>query len=249
MGFLGKLLGGSSIGGKIRDCDKKATAAYSKGNLLIEMQKFDDALKSYEEAADTWEQLSEYFSGKQLDNEAAEARNKAVEAKASRGNVYFMLGKYEDALDSIDLLLELYPDNALYWSNKGMALFSLERYEEAFEAFDRAVKIDPEGGDAWCLRGSALSRLDKSEEAIESFDEAKKHCHPAHFDMPRFTWIPRRGDTSLKDDVSKPCYLKGVVLMGLGRYEEAVKSFDEALEVNPDFPEAREAREEALSHL
>ena len=42
-------------------------------------------------------------------------------------------------------------------------------------------------------------------------------------------------------------YLQGTVLSQLGRHEEAIASYDRALEIKPDFQEAWDARGDALN--
>ena len=249
MSVLSKLFGGSSINKKIEDCNKKATGFFSRGNVLIEMGKFNDALKAYEESADTWDELSNYLSRRQMDNESLYACNKAIEARAAKGTVYFNTGNYEDGIRSIDTLLEIHPDGELNWSNRGIALSNLNRYEEAIESFDKALEIDPEFAQALFSRGIALYNLNRYEEAIESLDKAKIYAKPSEFSFPRFKWITKGAKTLPRFDSARACYFKGVIFSVLGRYNEAVEAFDETLQIKPDFPDAITAKEEALSHL
>ena len=249
MSILSKLFGGCSINKKIETCNKKATGFFSRGNVLIEMEKFDDALNAYEEAADTWDKLSDYLSRNQMDSESLDACNKAIEARAAKGTVYFNTGNYEDGIRSIDALLEIHPDGELNWSNRGVALLNLNRYEEAIEAFDKALEIDHEFAQALFSRGIALYNLERYNEAIESLDKAKIYAKPSEFSFPRFKWITKGAKTLSRSDSARACYFKGVVLSVLGRYNEALDAFDETLQIKPDYPDAISAKEEVLSHL
>lgn len=249
MGILSRVLGKNSVDDKIKKCTKQASEMNSKANVLVEMEKFDDALIMYDDSADMWERIADSFSKRNIDDKAQESHDRSVRTRSAKGPVYFRLGKYEDALKCVDSLTESYPDVALNWSNRGMALFSLERYEEALESFDRALELAPEFNVALCSKGSCLARLERYEESLEFFDKARDSAEIMHFDFPSFAFISPTGSSGLKADVSQACYFKGVVLSKIGRYEEAVESFDEALGVRPDFVEAADARKEALLHI
>jgi len=249
MSVLSKLFGGSPINKKIENCNKNATYLFSRGNVLIEMEKFDDALKAYEESADTWDKLSEYLSRRQMDSESLYACNKAIEARAAKGTVYFYTGNYEDGLRSIDTLLEIHPDGELNWSNRGVALLNIKRYDEAIESFDKALEIDHEFAGAWFSRGVVLYNLERYDEAIEALDKAKIYAKPSDFSFPTFKWITKGAKTLPRSDSARACYFKGVILSTLGRYAEAVEAFNETLQIKSDFPDAITAKEEALSHL
>lgn len=53
--------------------------------------------------------------------------------------------------------LEIDPNDADAWNNKGNALYNLGNYNEAIECYDRALKIDPKNADARYNKGSALA--------------------------------------------------------------------------------------------
>ena len=53
-----------------------------------------------------------------------------------------MLERYDDALASADRALELAPDSAHAWRQRGCALAELEQTEEALTAFAKAGEFD-----------------------------------------------------------------------------------------------------------
>ena len=63
--------------------------------------------------------------------------------------------------------LEIDPNYAYAWNNKGLALYKLGRYEEAIECYDRALQIDPDNAVAWTGKGVALGMLRRYEEAMK----------------------------------------------------------------------------------
>jgi tetratricopeptide (TPR) repeat protein len=69
------------------------------------------------------------------------------------------LERYEEALESCERAIELQPDYASAWNNKGIVLNELGRYEEALEAYDRIIELQPDFGTAWYNKG--LCRIGK----------------------------------------------------------------------------------------
>jgi hypothetical protein len=45
--------------------------------------------------------------------------------------------------------IELSPNNAVYYNNRGAALYDLERYDEAIDDYSKAVEVRVIG--IWCL--------------------------------------------------------------------------------------------------
>ncbi len=80
------------------------------------------------------------------------------------------LGRYEEAVEACDRAIELQPDGALAWKNKGVAFFRLRRYEEALEACDRAIELQPDYASAWKNKGVVLNELGRYEKALEACD-------------------------------------------------------------------------------
>ncbi|MDW7731208.1 MAG: tetratricopeptide repeat protein [Methanolobus sp.] len=249
MKFLSRIFGTDSTKVNIKRYEKETSKIHTRANLLVEMGRFDEALIAYEQSADMWKKIGDHFSETHDEKMALEAYRKSTEVRSCKGGLYFRLGKYEDALDSVDSLLKICPGNALDWSNRGLALFNLGRHEEAATAFGRALEIDPEFAGAWCSRGSCLIQLGRYEEAIESFDKARENAEIMDFSFPRFTWVSSTSNKELKADISQACYLKGTALSILGRNKEALEAFDEALEARPGYVDAENARKKALSHL
>ena len=84
------------------------------------------------------------------------------------------LGKYTDALSSINGSIKLSPSNSGYLSEKGEILKLLGRFEEAASAFSEAAKIDSNPVTDLHQKGLALNYSGKYLEAIDAYDEALK---------------------------------------------------------------------------
>ena len=108
--------------------------------------------------------------------------------------------------------LEVLPDSADAWSNRGVTLKTLERWGEALESYDRALVAEPDHVDALINRGHALLKLGRFEEALASCDKALA-INPNH-------------PVALNN--------RGHALIELKRATEALAVFERAQRLNPD---------------
>jgi tetratricopeptide (TPR) repeat protein len=67
--------------------------------------------------------------------------------------------RYDEAIQCFNKAIEIEPDNADAWYNKGVALYKWKRNKEAIESFDKSLTIDPNNADAWYYRSCCLSWL------------------------------------------------------------------------------------------
>lgn len=66
----------------------------------------------------------------------------AAAKRAAR--VYGMMGRYMEAIASIDRAAAIDPADAGPWMGRGFLLLRLERRRDALECFERAAALDPE---------------------------------------------------------------------------------------------------------
>jgi tetratricopeptide (TPR) repeat protein len=221
--------------------DDESQEWFDRGNELIGLGRYEDAIASYDRAIKINPDLHEAWSnrGVALVNlgryeKAIASYDRAIKIKPdlhetwyNRGVALGNLGRYEEAIDSFDRTIEINPDDHEAWYNRGNALGNLGRYEEAIDSYDRAIEINPDKVKAWYNRGNALRNLGRYEKAIASYDRA----------------------IEINPDKHEAWYNRGVALVNLGRYEEAINSYDRAIEINPHLHEAWSNRGVALGNL
>ena len=71
-----------------------------------------------------------------------------------------------------DQAIQLKPDYAEAWSNRGNALQDLKRYEEALASHERALELKPDYAEGWSNKGYTLHELKRFNEAIAHYDKA-----------------------------------------------------------------------------
>lgn len=120
----------------------------------------------------------------------------------------------EAALEAFDEEIREHPEYVLAWLNKGVALSNLNRHEEAIQCYNKVLDMSMVElcvMEACFQKGWALVGLRKFSESIQYFDRVLE-IDPG--DIP--SWAG-----------------KGEALFTLGRNEEAIVSYEEALKIRP----------------
>ena len=86
---------------------------------------------------------------------------------------------YDNALRAYDKAIELNPNNAKLWHEKGNVLKQLDRGNEAIRAFDKSIEIDPGNIKAWYDKGVTLKELAREDEARRCFGKVLE-LDPSH---------------------------------------------------------------------
>lgn len=139
----------------------------------------------------------------------------------------YNLGKYEEAITYYDKAIQIDPNYAFAWRNKGLSLNMLGNYEEAISCYDKAIELDPDYVGAWNDKGLVFDKSGRYEEAITCYDRA--------LDV----------DSGFVDALNN----KGSALLNLGRHKEAIEYYDKALKISPDYVYAWNARGVALENI
>ena len=123
---------------------------------------------------------------------------------------------YIGALELIDQVIALTPDNGIAHSNRGNILKELKRFEEALESVDKCIKLDPSYVEAYINKGNVLQDLHRYDEALECYDRA----------------------IALQPNYPEAYSNKGNALELLHRHREAMECFDMATTINPQYVDA-----------
>jgi len=202
---------------------KYAPAWINKGIVLSNQDKYDEAIKAYDEAI-------------RLDPEDATAWN-------NKGSALGNLDKYDEAIKAYDEAIRLDPEDDSVWNNKGAALHNQDQYDEAIKAYDEAIRLDPKHGSAWNNKGKALGDLRRYDEAIKAYDEAirldPKHAGASNnkgvalFNQGKYDESIEAFDEALKldPDLAEAWYNKGKALEVLGKTAEADAALEKAKEL------------------
>ena len=82
------------------------------------------------------------------------------------------LKEYEGAIKDYDKAIELDPNYALAYMNRGIAKAQLKQYSAAIADYDKAIELDPNFALAYHNRGVAKYNLAQYNAAIADYDKA-----------------------------------------------------------------------------
>lgn len=212
--------------------NKRAAAErlYSQGVAQLSRDDFPRALTFFEKAIE-------------IDPNYAEAWYQA-------GFAYGVQGRHAEALKSSKQAAKLRPDWAETFVNIGASSFALGQYKEAADAYRQAIKLEDYKPDTQYSLGLSLEKLNRTDEEILAYRRALllKPDHAGSIEKLGMAYLKlkRYADAltqfeqlkTYKPDAKTYNYI-GESLIELGKAEESVDAFNNAVSYNPDFDKAR----------
>ena len=172
--------------------------------------------------------------------------------------------RYEDAVAAYRAVLEIDPEYARALAGMGDALFRLQRYEEALQALAQAAALQPGpplAGSLQRLMGRAAQELERPEAAAEHYQralqldprdaEALDRLALVRFGQQRYAAALDlyRKVVEIKPGSAQIHANLGATLYYLGRVDEAIRSLEHALSLDPALETARTALEQIRQTL
>ncbi len=166
------------------------------------------------------------------------------------GALALQAGNMPAALEHFSRAVEVAPDFAQGFNNRGVALQQMKRWDEALASFDRAAALQPNFTDALYNRGVVLGEMKRWEEALQAYARALEldpRNARVHNNRGNVLQKLRRWNEALasyeraleaRPDHPEVLNNRGTVLRELRRWDEAVRDFHRALALRPDYAEA-----------
>ena len=182
-----------------------------------------------EETADYWFEKSSDFLDNRSIEEADQALDKALQLDSKNTSIWLskalvleLLSKgnesqaaFGKALDLTDEDLKEEPQDADAWWSRGVALDALQKPAEATVAREKAVEIynrtlseNPQDSDTWFKMAEVLVSLYREDEAISAYRRSAEQ----NGSKKAIAWLTQ-----------------GYLLEKLGRHNESIEAFDQAL--------------------
>lgn len=133
-------------------------------------------------------------------------------AYLKRGDAYYNLKQYKEAIADYNKTIELDPENVVAYGRRGDAYGGLKQYEKALIDYDKAVGLDPGYAPAYNNRGNALYTIRQYEKAIEDYSKT------IELDPENVIVYSNRG----------------LAYSGLKQYEKAIEDYNKAIEFAPE---------------
>jgi tetratricopeptide (TPR) repeat protein len=144
-----------------------------------------------------------------------------------QGNEKYRNQDYQGAFADYDRAIQLKPDYAIAYYNRGGVRSALGDKKGAISDFDRAIQLNSDDATTYHNRGVARSALGDNEGAFSDYDRAIR----------------------LKPDDAKAYNNQGIARGALGDNEGAFSDYDRAIQINPDLAEAYNNRGLARRNL
>ncbi len=145
---------------------------------------------------------------------ALESRPDFVTARVRLGVTLNKLGRHDEATAQFEKALETEPEKAYIYNNLGFSLYLEGKYPQAEDALKRALDLQPTFGRARMNHAIVLAKQNRYDEALS---ELQQVC-----------------------DVADSNFNLALMLTEAGRYAEAARCLQTALELNPKLEQARE---------
>lgn len=181
---------------------------------------------------------------------AIEAAPNYTEAWYQAGFCYGVLGRHSEALKASRQAAKLRPDWAETFVNIGASSFALGQYKDAADAYRHAIRLDDDKPDTQYALGLSLNKLNRTDEEILAYKRAvalkPDHANAierlglAYFKQKRYADALAQFEQlkTYKPDAKTYNYI-GESFIELGKAEESVDAFNNAVGYNPDFDKAR----------
>lgn len=169
--------------------------------------------------------------------------------------------RYEESLADWNRILELAPDRAAHYTQRGVTLQLLDRYEEAIADFDHALSLVPDGSGTIAQRGFTFHLQGVQEKALPELNRAIDIKPDVGWNYVLRAWVhDELGDEGaaladygraieLTPEDSTPYAFRGSVHRAAGRLEEALADLDRAVALDPGYEWALERRNDTLFDL
>lgn len=254
----------------------RAADLLMQGNVLMELQRYDEAIASLDQALNLKPDYPEALiqRGQALVklkryDEALNAYDEALKLQVDEPQTWYyravvlnQLQRYNEAIAALEKASEMGKvEDLASLEEKAYALQSLNRYEEALTAYIEALKFTPGSAKLWYQQGQVLNQLNRHEEALSALNQALE------LKPDDIAALIERGSTlgklqryeealatvdkalPLATDSAKGWGERGYLLVQLGRYDEAIAALEKAVQLQADYGEAWYYRGWALERL
>lgn len=177
---------------------------YTPNQIKFISKEFQQAQKFIQNGNLNWAEKS-YLNILQIDSNITEARN-------ALAYIYTISGKYDKAVNQLQLLLRSDPNNASIHHNLGNCLYEQALYNDALQHYQKAIAYNPNYLDSYTQCAATLRKLEQNELALDYLNQA------------------------LAKDPQNPkaLYGLGITYAALGNFTQAIESTRKAISLAPN---------------
>jgi YVTN family beta-propeller protein len=240
---------------------KNFDAKNAKGLAFERLNRYEEAIKYYDKVLEkdpnniealkakafALERLDKDDEAEKYYKEISENYTNEINKTSDEAKMYQELGNNDEAIICYDRIISIDANNSNAWLKKGHLFYKLNNFNKAIECYDRIIRLDkykeklkrerqeeltdkqiieyyktiepsPENIEALNEKGNAFEKLEKYNDAFQIFDIVISHNPPFVIST-----IIKKGDIFMKLGKQSP-----------HNYQEAEKSYNDALKRDPD---------------
>ena len=230
----------------------KITIALQENNREEAARYMDIIIEEYPEVANILMNSIEFQTlmaeNEEMANIASDSESQALsdEDIIKPGNTMEL--DEERIINDMNAMLDIEPETAQEYIQKGTVLTITEQYDDAIDCFNKALDLDPNNLSALISKGNTYELMENYEEASKVYDLVMETDVSDIYDLmskgyvlenhQRFDDALKTYNKALKSDKnnSNILFLKGSCLIKLQKHQEAVDTLDECIERYNDNP-------------
>ena len=176
------------------------------------------------------------------------------------GNLLMMIEESDSAIGHYSRAIELNPDHAAVYNNRGIAFSKNGAFRHAIEDFNKAINLKPNYEKAFSNRGIAYAELGEFESAIRDISQAIKlnpNYATAYNNLGRTYYLKCDASraienlnkaVALEPNLAEAYNNRGAVYLYKRKYCRAIEDFDKAIELKANLAEAYNNRGAAYAN-
>ena len=167
-----------------------------------------------------------------------------------QGNFLMMLGQIDLAIEAYSHAIELNPNNASTYNNRGNAYGEKGDYDRAIGDHNTAIKLNPDHANTYTNRGIAYGKKGDYDRAIGDHNTAielnpnlaepynnRGAAYDKKHELDRAI-VDYTKAIELNPDYAEPYTNRGVAYDKRGDFDRAIGDHNQAIKLNPDYAEA-----------
>jgi tetratricopeptide (TPR) repeat protein len=216
-------------------------------------RRFETAKEMCEALEQAWNSVRQREEQRTLDDQAwleMERQRREAEEERQRQQVYYDKRNYDQAIEDYSKAIELNPQYADAYSNRGNAYYDKRNYDQAIEDYSKAIELNPQYAIAYYNRGNAYYNKRNYDQAIEDYSKAIE-LNPQYADAYSNrgnAYYDKRNYDQAIEDYSKAIelnpqyaiayYNRGLAYYNKRNYDQAIEDYSKAIELNPQYADA-----------
>ncbi|MEJ2596135.1 MAG: tetratricopeptide repeat protein [bacterium] len=177
-------------------------------------------------------------------NSALSLNKEDPEVYSMLADIYFVIGKSDDAIGALNKALELAPDRVSYVVKLARTHMMLRNYDLAYRYIERALAMDFQNAEAYYLKGLYLLEQKDTLGAITHMKIAGNYDTTFYETyMHTASLLNKLNDTSsieyyqaaleARPDDEQALFLMGLTYQDQGRFENALECYERLMAVDP----------------